>query len=65
LTRLLYLGSHRRSRGAQAAAAPHQAIVAEAVPELPLYSVTKLDAVPARLSAEGQPDHGYLLERTR
>jgi peptide/nickel transport system substrate-binding protein len=57
LTRLLYASDRtvdreERKRLLQRA----QAIVADAVPELPLYSVTRLDAVPARLrNFKGNP----------
>ncbi len=50
LTRLLY-ASDRTVDRAERTRLLHriQAIVADAVPELPLYSITKLDAVPASL----------------
>ena len=64
----LRVGPHGRSRGAQARCCiASQAIIADAVPEIPLYSVTQLDAVPRLAAAlQGQPDqHRDLLERAR
>jgi peptide/nickel transport system substrate-binding protein len=50
LTRLLYASDRTVDRGERTRLLHRiQAIVADAVPELPLYSVTKLDAVPASL----------------
>ena len=51
LTRLLYESDRTVDRDARKALlARAQAIVSEAVPEIPLYSVTRLDAVPAALA---------------
>ena len=68
LTTLLY-ASDRTVDRAERTQLLHraQAMLAEAVPEIPLYSVTRLDAVPASLAAlQRQPDqHRHLLERPR
>jgi peptide/nickel transport system substrate-binding protein len=51
LTRLLYASDRTIDRvERKALLARAQAIVADAVPEIPLYSVTRLDAVPATLA---------------
>jgi ABC-type transport system substrate-binding protein len=50
LTRLLYASDRTVDRAERKALLERaQAIIADAVPEIPLYSVTRLDAVPATL----------------
>jgi len=57
LTRLLYASDRSVDRGERKALlARAQGIIADAVPEIPLYSVTRLDAVPATLlNFKGNP----------
>ena len=57
LTRVLYASARTIDRGARKALlARAQAMVSEAVPEIPLYSITRLDAVPASLTGfKGNP----------
>jgi len=57
LTRLLYASDRSVDRAErQALLARAQLIIADAVPEIPLYSVTRLDAVPATLlNFKGNP----------
>ena len=57
LTRLLYASDRSVDRAERKALlARAQAIISEAVPEIPLYSVTRLDAVPASLqNFKGNP----------
>jgi peptide/nickel transport system substrate-binding protein len=57
LTRLLYASDRSAFRAERKALlARAQVIIAEAVPEIPLYSVTRLDAVPASLlNFKGNP----------
>src|SRR5581483_4500018 len=57
LTRLLYASDRSVDRAERKALlARAQAIIADAVPEIPLYSVTRLDAVPATLlNFKGNP----------
>ena len=51
LTRLLYASDRTVDRAARKALLERaQAIISEQVPEIPLYSVTRLDAVPATLA---------------
>jgi len=51
LTRLLYASDRTVDRAERKALLQRaQAIIADAVPEIPLYSVTRLDAVPAALA---------------
>jgi peptide/nickel transport system substrate-binding protein len=51
LTRLLYASDRTVDRAERKALLERaQAIIADAVPEIPLYSVTRLDAVPATLA---------------
>ena len=57
LTRLLYASDRTVDRAERKALLERaQAIIADAVPEIPLYSVTRLDAVPATLvNFKGNP----------
>jgi peptide/nickel transport system substrate-binding protein len=57
LTRLLYASDRTVDRGERTQLLRRaQAIIAEAVPEIPLYTVTRLDAVPAALAGfKGNP----------
>ena len=57
LTRLLYESDRTVDRGRREQLLRQaQAILADAVPEIPLYTVTKLDAIPTSLhSFKGNP----------